>query len=71
MGFRKRNTTQATRRQIRNPSPGIRREVENIEDIDEANFEDPVGILSRGEKTRFDNRGSGATLVDVSATSGT
>ena len=45
----------------------VRREVENGEVADEANFDIPVGFASRGDKSRLDENGSGATPVDVSA----
>ena len=56
---------------MRNPTRGNRRTVENNEVADEANFDDPVGIFDGSENSRMDFGCSGATPVEVSATSGT
>ena len=52
---------------MRNPTRGKPRKAKKREEADEANFDDQVGISSRGENSRIDESGSGATPVDVSA----
>ena len=52
---------------MRNPTRGKPRKVKKHEEADEANFDDQVGISSRGENSRIDFGCSGATPVDVSA----
>ena len=55
---------------MRDTSRGNRRTVENNEVAEEANFDDPVGILDGSANSRMDFGCSGATFIDVSEPSG-